>query len=58
MVDIMPPYILTHPHLPMFRLSEVCSDPSVSVRALPRLKGLFYPSSICGGIAACKTPRW
>ena len=26
MVDIMPPYILTHPHLLMFRLSEVCSD--------------------------------
>ena len=27
MVDIMPPYILTHPDLPMFRLSEVCPDP-------------------------------
>jgi DNA-binding CsgD family transcriptional regulator len=27
MVDIMPPYILAHPDLPMFRLSEVCPDP-------------------------------
>ena len=26
-VDIMPPYILAHPDLPMFRLSEVCPDP-------------------------------
>jgi DNA-binding CsgD family transcriptional regulator len=25
-VDIMPPYILAHPDLPMFRLSEVCPD--------------------------------
>ena len=27
MVDIMPPYILAHPDLPMFRLSDVCPDP-------------------------------
>ena len=26
-VDIMPPYILAHPDLPIFRLSEVCPDP-------------------------------
>ena len=26
-VDIMPPYILAHPDLPMFLLSEVCPDP-------------------------------
>ena len=26
-VDIMPPYILARPDLPMFRLSEVCPDP-------------------------------
>jgi DNA-binding CsgD family transcriptional regulator len=27
MMDIMPSYILAHPHLPTFRLSEVCPDP-------------------------------
>jgi DNA-binding CsgD family transcriptional regulator len=27
LVDIMPPHILAHPDLPMFRLSEVCPDP-------------------------------
>jgi DNA-binding CsgD family transcriptional regulator len=27
-VDIMPPYILAHPDLPAFHLSEVCPDPS------------------------------
>ena len=27
MMDIMPSYILAHPHLPMFRLSEVWPDP-------------------------------
>ena len=26
LVDLMPPYILAHPDLPMFRLSEVCPD--------------------------------
>ena len=28
-VDIMPPYILAHRDLPVFRLSEVCPDPCV-----------------------------
>ena len=27
MIDVMPPYILAHPDLPIFRLSEVCPDP-------------------------------
>lgn len=27
MVDLMPPYILSQPNLPLFRLSDICSDP-------------------------------